>query len=236
MQVEILGVKINNINFDNTLQKIEAFVNSETQHHIVTVNPEFLVRANKDLEFLKILNNSSLSVPDGIGIIFASYFLNKKIKSRVSGVDLMIKTCEKAKEKGWQVLLYGAEAGIAGIVAKKLNLKYPGLKIRVLLENTDWNLSDITKPAIMFVALGSPKQEKWIAQNLNNYPIIKAAIGVGGSFDFISGKIRRAPKLLRKVGLEWFWRLLVQPWRIKRIYKAVLVFPYLVLKEKIKKI
>ena len=113
----------------------------------------------------------------------------------------------------------GADPGIAQEAGANLQKRYPGLEIN---QNNS---------KILFVALGMPKQEKWIHQNLKSMPSVKLAMGVGGSFDFISGRIRRAPRLIRSLGLEWAYRLFYQPWRIKRIFKAVIVFPWLVLKH-----
>lgn len=218
--MEILGVKIDNLTIDEVLEKVEGFLTDDQQHYIVTPNPEFLVRAQKDKEFRKILNQADLAVPDGVGLIFAAWFLGQSLKQRISGVDLMERICQEAVQKKWPIFLLGAQPGIAQKATLNLKKDYPGLEIS---QNS---------PKILFVALGMPKQEKWIVNNLKKMSSVKLAIGVGGSFDFISGQVRRAPGLIRSLGLEWLWRFIRQPWRIKRILRAVIIFPWLVLKSR----
>lgn len=221
--MKILGIRIDNLSLSEVLNKVEGFLGNNKQHYIVTSNPEFLVKAQKDEEFKKILNQADLSIPDGVGLVFASLFSNERIKERITGVDLMEAICEKAAQKKWPVFLFGAGPGIAEKAGEILKIKYQGLEIS----------KDKEKAVIIFVALGAPKQEKWINNNLKKMPNIKLAIGVGGSFDFISGNVKRAPSFMRLLGLEWFWRLILQPWRIKRIFNAVIVFSWLFFKEKI---
>jgi len=225
--MEILGVKIDNLAIDEVLEKVEGFLKSDKQHYLVTPNPEFLVKAQKDEDFKKILNQADLAVPDGIGLIFASRFLGQSIKRRITGVDLMELFCQRAVQKKWPVFLMGAGPGVAEKAAKNLEKKYPGLKVGAGFEDV------FGEPEILFVALGAPKQEKWINENLSKMPSVKLAIGVGGAFDFISGRVRRAPKFIQIIGLEWFWRFSCQPWRAKRIYNAAVKFPWLVVKSKL---
>jgi len=226
--MKILGVKIDNLGTDEALQKAEDLLLDEQQRYIVTPNPEFLVRAQKDQTYRQILNQADLAVADGIGLVLAARFLKQPLKQRITGVDLMEQICQQAAKKGWQVFLHGArpEPAVALAAAQVLRNKYPGLKIDLLGPGNQ------TTPTILFVALGSPKQEKWIAHYLPKLPQVDLAIGVGGAFDFISGRVKRAPTLVQKIGLEWLWRLAKQPWRWPRIYQAVIVFPWLVLKEK----
>ena len=249
--MKILGVKIDNLNIDEVLDKVEGFLSDSKpttergkQHYIVTSNPEFLVKAQEDEEFKKILNNADLSIPDGVGLVFASLLSNERIKERVAGVDLMEAICKRAAKKNWPVFLFGAEPGVSKKAAENLKVRYENLKIKIHRTRLDEyilppserkNVALKARPipkSILFVALGAPKQEKWIAENLKKMPDVKLAIGVGGSFDFISGKVQRAPEFMRTLGFEWLWRLIIQPWRIKRIFNAVVVFPWLVLKSR----
>lgn len=229
--MQILGVKIDNVDFTEAMKKIESLLLDKQQCYVVTPNPEFLVRAQKDKQYKKILNQADLAVPDGIGLLYAARFLRSPLKQKVAGVALMDKICQRAAQKKWQVFLHGGlpEPQLALITAKVLRKKYPGLKIDLL------GKGDQQTPTVLFVALGSPKQEKWIAHYLPKLSQIDLAIGVGGSFDFLSGRIKRAPAIIQNAGLEWLWRFTRQPWRIKRIYKATIVFPWLVIKEKFKK-
>jgi len=244
--MKILGVRIDNLSLSEILNKVESFLSDNKQHYIVTSNPEFLVKAQKDEEFKNILNQADLSIPDGVGLVLASLLLGERIKERIAGVDLMEAICKKAVQKKWPVFLFGAGPGVAEKTGGKLAKKYLGLQITGIhspyfgFENDIQENQKIiglinkSKTDVLFVALGAPKQEKWIYENLKRIPSVKLAIGVGGSFDFISGNVKRAPKLIRDLGLEWLWRLILQPWRIKRIFNAVVVFPLLVLKEKLK--
>ena len=234
-RVNILGVEIDDLTEDEVLQKIGGFLDNKKQGYLATVNPELLVLAQKDKEFKEILNRADLAVADGIGLLYAARFLNRPLKQRITGVDLMEKICEKASQKNWQVLLFGAQEGVAEKAAQNLKKKYLNLDIMGFFTPTVVGVQNdsIRKPVILFVALGAPKQEKWIVQNLAKMPDVNLAIGVGGAFDFIAGKVKRAPLSWQDKGFEWLWRLTCQPWRLKRIFKAIVVFPWLVIKDKL---
>ena len=249
MKVEILGVKIDDLTMEEALQKIEGFLTDGQQHYIVTPNPEFLVLAQKDKKFRQILNQADLAVPDGVGLIFASWFLGRPLKQKIAGTDLMERICQKAVQKKWPVFLIGGEEEVAEKAGENLKKKYSELQIGTVFRSedsgtvplgasSDEDTPDETVPSslsegqsLLFVALGMPKQEKWINENLKKMPSVKLVMGVGGAFDFIAGQVPRAPKFLRAISLEWLWRFFYQPWRIKRIFKAVIVFPYLVIRS-----
>jgi len=246
--MEILGVKIDNIDQKQVLQRVEELLKDGKQHYLVTPNPEFVIKARSDQEFRNILNRADLSVPDGVGLVFVSRFLSSKLKERVTGVDLMEEICRLAAGGNWPVFLLGAKQGVADKAADKLKQKYSNLKIEAgsfgkvvisdgIVCSKDSSLAEqsfkklrFLKPAILFVALGASNQEKWIVQNLEGMPWVKLAIGVGGAFDFVSGRIRRAPKVFQRLGLEWFWRFCCQPWRMRRILSSTIKFPYLVIR------
>lgn len=221
MQVNVLGVKIDDITQEEATQKIINWVKTGGKHYIVTPNPEFIVAAQEDSEFKEIINKSDLSIPDGIGLR-----LTGKVTNRVTGTDLMFTLIECASQQGLSIGLLGGKNGVAQKSAEVLKEKYPALKISFaadggIMDSKDLN-SKITIPNsdILFVAFGHGKQEKWIAQNLPQIPV-KVAMGVGGAFDYISGNVPRAPKFLRQIGLEWLFRLILQPWRIKRQWALV---------------
>lgn len=203
MKVDILGVKIDDVTMDEALRIVEKWIWNPGKHYIVTPNPEFIMTAQKDLEFKKILNNADLSIPDGNGLK-----LSGKIKNNISGGDLMERLVALSSEKGFVVGLFGGLNGVAEKTAECLKKKYSGLKLNVVNEK-------LIPVDILFVAFGAPKQEKWIYQNLSKLPV-KIAMGVGGAFDYMSGKVPRAPKWIRDLGFEWLFRLIIQPWRIKR--------------------
>ena len=155
--------------------------------------------------------------------------MGKSLKERIHGVDLMENLCKEVSKQPITVGFLGAGPNVAVKTAECLREKYSGLRVGLVAKEWSDDLKD-AKVDILFVAFGSPKQEIWIAQNLEKLPA-KVVIGVGGSFDFISGKVRRAPKFVQNLGLEWLFRLIIQPWRIKRQLRLV-KFLYLVLREK----
>lgn len=249
---EILGVKIDSLSINEAAAKARDFLYSNKQNLIFTPNPEMLVDAQSDKYFKKVLNLSDLNLSDGFGVSFVSL---GKIK-RVTGADFVFKLCELAQKENKSVYLLGA--GSKEVLQKTVNnLKKqfpnlhivgfnPGPKIDFIVvedENkifAEQNANDNTihdiimsAPDILLVAFGHNKQEKWIYENLVNLPSVRIAMGVGGSFDYISGAVRRAPCFLRKIGLEWVYRLAVQPWRFRRILKAIFLFPLCLLKDKI---
>ncbi len=240
MKVNILGAKIDNFNKTDVLKKIDEFLSGGLGHYIVTANPEMIVAAQKDEEFLKILNKAELTVPDGFGLILAARYLRQPLPERIAGVDLMLDVCRIAEQKNYSVYFLGGEEGISKRAAEKIVKNFPRLRVagaesggiisdqQSTVDNQQINSA---KPDILFVALGAGKQEKWIAKNLQNLPSIKIAMGVGGAFDFISGKIKRAPRWIRKIGFEWLWRLFMQPWRLKRIFTATIKFSWLIIKN-----
>lgn len=258
--VKILGVKVNNIDFRKAISYADKFIILKKPHQIATVNPEFIMTAQKDKEFLNILNNTDLNIPDGTGLLWASKILGHPLKERITGIDFMLALCLLAEKRKYPIFLLGGEHGSGAKAAIKLKHKFPKLIISgtyegkpiltktytqkyqsikiidIKPEKEDPNLAIVrivkkSNPKILFVAYGAPKQEKFIAhyKHLLNIPIM---IGVGGSFDYLSGKSLRAPKLMQKIGLEWLWRVIREPKRIKRIITAVIKFPLSVLKYK----
>lgn len=235
MKTQILGVKIDDVNMTEALAITEKWIWNPGRHYIVTPNPEMLIAAQKDLEFKKVLNQADLAIPDGAGLKLAS-----DIESIIPGIDFMEALCKLAAEKGFTTGFLGGKEEVAKETAKCLQKKYPGLKVAFAqsgggIDRNGNMLSDYRLPTtvaederlkpvdILFVAFGHIKQEKWIANNLDKIPV-HVAMGVGGAFDYLSGKVLRAPKLVRNLGFEWLFRLVVQPWRIKR---QLVLFKYL---------
>ncbi|MEK7673375.1 MAG: WecB/TagA/CpsF family glycosyltransferase [Patescibacteria group bacterium] len=167
-------------------------------------------------------------------IPFYSKYIKTELPERVTGVDLMQEICKKAAKENLKFFLLGAQEGVAERTKEILQKKYPSLKItethagspHLKDEKEILNLINKSEAQILFVAFGAPQQEIWISRNLKHLKSVKVAIGVGGSFDFIAGIRKRAPKLLQKLGLEWLYRLVQEPKRIKRIYNATIKFPF----------
>lgn len=206
MKTEIFGIKFDNLTMDEAVEKIRGFV--------VLVYSEFVVRAQKDEEFKNILNKADFCLCEGRGLYLCAKILGKKLKQNINGVKLI------KKLKG-RIFLFGGTQEVIEKTAEKLGEGIVGFENGYQDFDKVIEKINLAKPDILLVGLGSPKQEKWIYENLKKMPSVKVAIGVGGAFDFISGHVRRAPKILQKIGLEWLWRLMLQPKRIKRIFKGV---------------
>ncbi len=244
-RINILGTEIDKINYQQTLSKIEEFINDGQQHYLITPNPEIVLKATKSAYYRGILNNADLSLPDGFGLILGSWFLGDPIYHRVTGVDLTYKIVQLANDNGYKIFLLGGKGDAVQIAKTKLELKYKDIQI-VGAEEGFKNIQNISnseqekiiekikqsQAQILFVAYGAPFQEKWIYKNLEKMPNIKLALGIGGTLDFISGKINRAPKIIRKIGLEWLWRWFLQPYRAHRIFNATINYSYCLLKWK----
>jgi len=236
----ILGVRVDSVDYGQALSLIEDFVLSGAPHQVVTINPEFIVAAQSDDDFRDILNVSSLSLPDGVGLLWAARFLGHPLQERVTGTDTVQRIAALAAQKSYSLFLLGAAPGVAVATAARLCQTYPGLRVAgahagspALEEDEIVSLIQRAKPNILFVAYGAPAQDKWIARNLERLGV-PVAMGVGGAFDFISGRAKRAPRWLQHVGLEWLHRLLHEPWRWRRML-AVPRFVWLVLRERLAK-
>lgn len=244
MQIKILGVQIDDLSEAEVLDIIKNNLASGRRTFIVTPNPEMLVLGERDAEFKNILNGADIKIPDGAGLKFGGWILGQKLKNRATGTDLMERICGLAAERGLGAYFLGAGDGVAEAAAKNLNTKFVQLKIVGVDSGgrmQSWDNEDVLRkinaaaPDILFAALGHGKQEKWIAENLSKMPGVKLAMGVGGAFDFFAGRVRRAPNMLRRAGLEWLWRLILEPWRWRRIMTAVVVFPLMCWKQSMKK-
>ncbi len=247
-QISILNVKIDNINYKQTIKKIDRFIKSKKPHQIITVNPEIIMAAQNDENYKKILNSSDLNVADGAGLWWAAKYTHQKLNYRITGVDLIDKMTKLAAKKKYRMFFLGGQNKAGEYAADNLREKYPNLHVAGCCEGypiikdkltKKENLKNIklinkilkTNPDILLVAYGAPKQEKFIAKYKNklNIPVI---IGVGGAFDFISGRIKRAPKWMQTLHIEWLYRLIQQPSRLNRIVTATIRFPWAVINNK----
>ncbi len=241
MKLDIFNIKLDNLTINEALNKIGQFLNSNKQHYVVLAYSEFIIRAQKDQEFKNILNKADLCLCESNGLYLVYSFLNNKLKESINGVDLIYKICNKLQVTNYglgiptKIFLLGGKKDVVKKAKEKLGNKIIGEEHGY--QNLEKIIKKINKikPNILLVGLGSPKQEKWIFNNLSKMPSVKVAIGVGGAFDFISGRIKRAPKILQKIGLEWLWRLTLQPKRIKRVYNGVIKLSILSIKWKILK-
>ncbi len=244
--MKVLGVKIDNLSKKEILEKIEFFLNEPSFHQLATVNPEFVLEAQQDEDFRNILNQNDLNVADGVGIQYAFWRFGKKLKARIAGVDLLEEILQIANHKKLSVFLAINKNGLSSYSEIKtvLEKKYPSLKIggsdielnhqSAVISHQNREDDDrlpIADYDILFCNFGAPAQENFIYSQKDAK--IRLAMGVGGSFDFLTGKITRAPIWMRRVGLEWLWRFIQEPsYRAGRIFKATVVFPIKILFSK----
>jgi N-acetylglucosaminyldiphosphoundecaprenol N-acetyl-beta-D-mannosaminyltransferase len=242
-EIYILGVKINDISLDETVSKIKDLLSGSQKGYIVTPNPEICLTAYPDKKLRQIIQDSFLAIPDGFGLKIGARILGNKLKNITTGVDLCYKILNLAEQNNYSILFFEGIPPIAKLAQKVFQEKFPSLKINYLdPDKVDWqgnsaNLELITeinkiKPDIILVNFGAPKQEYFINKNLDKIET-KLMLGIGGSLDFIAGKVSRAPKLMRRLGLEWLWRLIKEPKRWPRILRAVLIFPLTCIKFKL---
>ncbi len=222
--IDILGVNIHVVSMIKALDIIQKFILARTPRLVATANAEMVMLAQQDTELRQILNEADLVVPDGAGIVLAARYKGANIRERVAGLDLVQNLLAIAPANNYRVYLFGGAAGVVEAARKQAETLYPGLQI-VGTRNGYFTTAEETtiieeikqrQPDILLVGLGVPKQEKWLAKNLSALGI-PVAIGVGGSFDVLSGSLPRAPVWMRKNNLEWFFRLLSQPQRIGRM-------------------
>ena len=237
--VEILGVQIDPVTYPGVMARISDWLKTDRQYQVVTINPEFIMASQSDPEFKDILNHAALRVPDGIGLLWASNLGGKPIKNRVTGTDLVEKLVEVGEKANWRFFFLGGKEGSGEKASKLLKIRYPNLAIAGSFEG-DGSISGDSQTVaavkkagaidLLLVAYGHPKQEKWLKRNLGKTNA-KVGIGVGGAFDFLSGKSKRAPEWVRQSGFEWLYRLVREPWRFRR-QLALPKFAYLILKER----
>jgi N-acetylglucosaminyldiphosphoundecaprenol N-acetyl-beta-D-mannosaminyltransferase len=231
----ILSVRIDDLTPAEAVARCQGFIQAGGAHQVVTVNPEFVVTAQEDSEFARVLASADLAVPDGAGLLLAARWLGAPLRARVTGVDLSIRLADLAARQGYRLFLLGAAPGVAQRAAARLAADYPGLQVAGVHagspdpaeEASIVALIRTAAPQILLVAYGAPAQDKWIARNLERMGV-PLCMGVGGVLDYLAGAVPYAPAWLRRLGLEWLYRLARQPRRWRRIWRAVVVFPWLV--------
>lgn len=217
---KFLDIRVDDITMDTTVEYIGEAIAAKQPAHVVTVNPELIMAARKNKAFKQVIRDADVVTPDGISLVVIGRLTGRKLAERVTGVDLCDALAKQAAKQGWRIFLLGAKPGVATKAAINLQAKYPKLTIAGTSSADPQNdiQKDIiaAKPDILLVAYGSPKQELWIKEHHRALGNV-VCIGVGGSFDFIAGTAKRAPKIVQKIWLEWLWRLITQPSRWKRM-------------------
>lgn len=223
-RVTILGVGIDDVNTDEALAIMEGFISSRKPHMVVTADSSGIVMSRYDPELRAIINSADLVTPDSYGILWAARRQGTPLRERVSGIDIVNLLCKRAAEKGYSIFLLGAAPGVSEAAAENLKRECPGLVVAgthhgFFREEESPKIAEYVKscqPDILFVALGIPRQEKWIARHMHQLGV-PLSMGVGGSFDVISGRVRRAPKWMQEHGLEWAFRLANNPRKIGKV-------------------
>jgi N-acetylglucosaminyldiphosphoundecaprenol N-acetyl-beta-D-mannosaminyltransferase len=235
----ILGVPFADVTPEQAVEIITGYLDKADKSIVYTPNPEMVMAARKDSEFMQVLNSSTMNIPDGIGIVYGSKFTDHAIKHRVAGYDTVQGVFNKIKDKDKTVYFFGGAPQVAEKAKQRMERRYKGLKIVGVADgyfDADREKEIIAeintlKPDLLLVGIGFPKQEKWIYNHIKELNV-KVAIGVGGSFDVMSGNTKRAPEIFIRLGLEWFHRLITQPSRAGRMLQLPL-FMLVVIKNRI---
>lgn len=244
MKKNLLDLEINAYPKKIVLEKIKKYIQRPIGfYHLVSINPEIAVIAHKNKLFKRVVNTAQMHIIDGFGIVLAGRLLGLSLPSRLTGVDLMQEVVGMAANERLTVMLIGGKGNLAETLADCYNRQYSeakfigieGIKniVKPTKKEQETILSIVSnrKPRILLVAFGSPFQELWIWQNRHKLKGI-VCIGVGGAFDYLGGRLKRAPIFMRKLGLEWLFRLVNQPWRIKRQIRLI-KFVYLVFRQSV---
>lgn len=223
-KVNILGVHVDTVTAPEAADTIMKFFDEDKLHSVFTPNSEIIMHAYKNAEFAELLNSADLLTADGIGVVHASKILKRPIKERAAGYDIARLVLQKLNYTDHKLFLFGGKPGVAEEAKAKLLQEYPELNIAgtrngyfaeaeeaEIVEEINNSGADI-----VFVCLGAPKQEEWIARHRNELKV-RVAMGIGGSLDVFAGRVERAPEIFCKTGMEWFYRLCKEPWRIGRM-------------------
>ncbi len=227
--VYVLGVRVDRLTQQQVLAYVERLLqqyqrNKQPCQQVVTVNPEFVMAAQHNTHFHDCINQAALVIPDGIGIVWAARYLRKPTPERIAGVDMVVAIARLCATHGYRLYLLGAAPGVAQEAATRLQELASGLQIAGTYAGSPSPTEEAeiierisaTHADVLCVAYGAPAQDLWIQRNLARLPGA-LAIGVGGTFDFLSGRQRRAPRFMQRLGLEWLYRLYREPWRWRRM-------------------
>lgn len=237
--VDILGVPVDRVTMQEALDKATSLIEKGFPCQVVTPNSIIIVKARRDRQLLNCLKAASLTLPDGAGLVWASKLFKNPLPQRVTGIDFMLQLTKKAADRGCRIYFLGGRAGVAEKAAENLKKQHPDLKIvgcrhgYFRSQETSEIITAIKKSGahILFVGLGAVKQELWIYENLSELGV-PLCIGIGGSFDVVAGRLKRAPRVWQKMGLEWLYRFFQEPWRWPHLL-SLLKFIYLSLSRKI---
>lgn len=243
---QIMQIKVSSTSVSEVLTRVEKLISDSHRFYIVTPNPELILASQTNENLKKALNSADISVPDGVGLKIADPSLNI-----IKGRELFLDLIKLATKNNWKVFLLGGMDDESEISSKKLQITYPKLQIKSakgpMLDDVSNPITESDrkaeveviaqinkfKPDLLFVAFGNPKQEIWIHKNLSKLSI-GGAMAVGGTFRYVAGTSKLPPKWMGEIGFEWLWRLITEPKRIGRIFRAVIIFPFRVFLSKVR--
>jgi N-acetylglucosaminyldiphosphoundecaprenol N-acetyl-beta-D-mannosaminyltransferase len=236
---EIMGVHFISSTFNETLEHFIECIEAGKTIRVITANPEMIMLARQDESFKEILYSADFVTPDGIGVILAGKILNRPLKERITGYDLTVSLLSVANEKNWRVYFLGASPEVMDLLRKKIVDQYPGINLMAhhgyfSTDDEERIVDEIRNhhPHLLLVGLGMQKQELFLQKYLSHLPV-QFAMGVGGTFDVLSGKVKRAPLLWQRLGVEWLYRLIKEPWRWKRML-ALPKFLFIVINHRLR--
>ncbi len=243
-RVNILGIGIHPVNMIQTIRIIEGWIEERTPNYVCLAAAHSLMACEKDQQLRRIFNRSGLTTPDGMPLVWITKLHGYREVSRVYGPDLMLSMCRRSVDQGYRHFLFGGEPGVAGQLALRLQERFPGLNLvgnitppfAAVSPEEDQRLVDRINqagPDVVWIGLGTGKQERWMAEHLGRI-LAPVMIGVGAAFDFLSGRKSQAPPWLRRMGLEWLFRLVHEPGRLWPRYRQYPRFVLLVLAQAVR--
>ncbi len=222
----ILGVDFDLLDYPQVIQQIEQWRKAGRRSFVAVANPYSVSLCRRDGEMARAVDQSGMTLPDGVGVVMAAKMLGYPNHGRVTGPTLMLRLCDEGRKHGYRHYFYGGRPGVAASLAERLTLQFPGLEVAghycppfgQISELQDIAIVDqinAARPDVLWVGLGAPKQEKWMLQHVGRIHAT-AMIGVGAAFDFHSGNVKWAPSWIRRIGMEWAYRLMLEPGRMWR--------------------
>ena len=234
---QLFNLRVNDISLPELMKIFSHSIATHQKVHVVTLNPEMVVRQAVDQQFRQALTQADFRIADGAGLMIAANFFGKTLHHRIPGIELVMELIRVGQEEGWSFYFLGSSQEVMNKLIKSLREKFPRMIISGFHHGYFQDSSPIVEeinrlqPNVLLVGLGSPRQELWI-NHFRSFIETSIMVGVGGSFDVLSGSKRRAPVFFRKIGFEWLYRIISEPRRLKRVVPAFLKFGWMTLKEK----
>ena len=224
MRINIMGVEFDSLTISEAVERAETLIAERSAAYVVTPNPEIVMTCGDNPDAMEAVQNADLVLPDGVGVVYGAKILGTPLKGKLPGIDFATELMRRLAKRGGRVYLLGAKPGIAELAGERMQEQFPGL---IVCGTHDGYFQEdapvieeinALQPDLLLVCLGAPKQELWMHRNR---PLLKVGLmaGLGGSLDVFAGTVKRAPVFFQKLGMEWFYRLLKEPWRFKRMMK-----------------